>query len=89
MNIERKPGIKEWAKVKARRKAISMRNFKFWYETNSGSVVMTEIMTEDDAIEWLANNEQPITGMLFSERMSSKQAYALIKPEVTDDGFME
>ena len=89
MNVERKPGIKEWAKIRARQKEISMRNFKFWYETNSGSIVMTEVLTEAEAIDWLSNNEQPITGLLFNEKMTSKEAYALIKQEATDNGFME
>lgn len=87
MEYERKPGIREWAKIKARQKIISMRSFKFWYETNSGSVVMTDVMSEDDAITWLSNNQQPITAMMLNERMTSKQAYELISPEVDDDGF--
>ena len=79
---ERKPGIKEWAKIRNRRPA---RYFKFWYQTNSGSEVMTDIMDEETAMEWLQNNQQHITAMHIQETMTSREAMVLLKRYNGDD----
>lgn len=82
MDSERKPGIKEWAKIRNRRPA---RYFKFWYQTNSGSEVMTDVMDEETAIEWLQNNSQRITAMHVQETMTSREAMRLMRAYGDDD----
>jgi len=89
MADERKPSIKEWAKIRARQRKLEARSFRFWYETNSSSVIATEVMGEAEALEWLASNQQLITSMLISERMTSKEAYVLLnRSDDEDDGVM-
>lgn len=49
------------------------RLFKFWYETKSSNVVMTDVMLEKDAIDWLKMNSYAIVACQINERTTAEK----------------
>lgn len=62
-----------------KRKQDSTAIYKFWYATNSGCIVMTDIMGEEEALEWLEGNSQHITCFQVTERMTRVEVLKLMQ----------
>lgn len=66
-------------------KKSKARNFKFWYEIHSGNQMATDVMNEEEALQWLRGNQQNIVAIQVIENMTKVEAMSYVRRNVDYD----